>query len=229
MVGLIDELRELEERASERRGEVNDAMGNAFDAWDTITGATQSRDFTQIINAAEAASGQVGSVIDTADGWIDDAMSDPVDFIQGFLSLGVQTGAQAALDGFVGHLVAPSFFWRYMGGRAPDRTYSIATATATDIRFIRWGVSLEEGVGAHGVSFLASHTGGRSAFISGNADIVILSASYTLDLGSIINNAGFFTLPELTVAQQEKTRAWVGDGGAYSAPETTPPARREVR
>ena len=229
MVGLVDEMRAINRRVGDRRTEMHGAADNAFGAWNTLTGASQSNSLADLSNAADTFANQAGNVADTVNNWGDDLMSDPVDFMQGFLSLGLQTGLQAGIDGVVGHLIAPSFFWRYMGGRTGDGDYRVGNAGAVDFSFVEWGASVTDGMGAHGVSFLASHSGGTGGFESGNADIVILSGYYLLDFGDVVNRLAPFPIPEFRVTQRVKTRAWVGNGNAFQPPSTPPPAERRVQ
>jgi len=208
MVGAIDALRSLDAAAAPRRQEIEDLSGRMMGTWNNLMDAGNAvtnpdADFGRLSEAINQAEGNAEGAWDILSGWGDEFNNNPAAFIQGFMWVGTQYAVDAAISAFVNHVMAPSFFWRYLdGGRPPDLTYRVAGLSASDIYF-------------------------RSSFLAGpNADQIILSAQYTIDLGRVFGVTNLVNLPELRIGQQVKTRAWVGDGRSFDDDISGIPAQR---
>jgi hypothetical protein len=146
--------------------------------------------------------------MDTLQHWGDN----PMEFFQGLMWLGINEGTRHGLNALFGYVIAPSFFWRYMGTpRAERGEIRIAPVRAYDIEFVWWDFGVDnfrEGlssVGSQGASFLGTRYEDNVPY----ADIITFSARYYMDLGPL------FPFRDMPVVQQVQTRAWVGDGARF--------------
>jgi hypothetical protein len=228
-VGAIDLMRGVDALAAGTRGEIDGVIENAFSIWDSIAEVPGSGDiFGSMENAVNQVQGNTGNIIDTVEDWVDD----PMGLVRGLMFIGAQEGMQIGLSYLFGNVIAPSFFWRYMGieGGADGRAYFDAMPTHQSGDGVSNRVSFVwYEAGWYGLSNLRGGIGGGyfrpsgTAFFAGsNADEIVLGIRYYVDLG------GFILIPQrfrhAEVVQQVKARAWVGDGTAYKS-SVTPPTR----
>ena len=203
--GITGFLSGLEEEAGERRAEAGSLVNNVIGVWDSISpnnaaGSSEQR-FGQWVGAAETAYGNAEAAMEIVHGWGGEIGEDPSAFIQGFLFVGAQVAVEGALNAFISYVAAPSFFWRYLGGRPDDRTYRVATASASDIQF-------------------------NARFLNSGESEIHLYVIYNLGLGEFLNNNLLPDLQNMTVRQDVMTRAWVGDSGYFQ--KIAAPAQRRT-
>ena len=226
MVGATDALRGLQQHdlANELGGDINNAISETFSVIDGVSNVDISS--INILTAkdelwatVDTVSNNVEQSIEVVERWVDN----PADLVQGLLFIGLQTGVSTGLDLFMSRAMAPALFWRNLD-LTPDerreRRYNIANVIAYDIEFGWWDFNFrDQGIGAF--------TPDGSGFLSNSdADEIVVSARYRINLGAFIPFAPLFTLPEhLYVTQTVQTRGWVGDGTRFDRSLNPPETR----
>ncbi|MCL1999408.1 MAG: hypothetical protein FWG65_11655 [Turicibacter sp.] len=218
VLGVVDLLNAVEAEGSLARDEIDGNIDNVFNFLDAAGSFTNVNSVESLNTAANntAESGQV--LLDGVSESIDNVSENPGDFFASFLWMAAGEGIGIGLAYLVGDVIAPSFFWRYMGirGGPNGRTYfNNMPAFANTVDFVWWDFSwggLQDGIAGgavrpEGAAFLSSIHGSPSN------DEIVLGVRYNLDLTQFIILPD--NLPTLTVFQHVKTRAFVGDGGRF--------------
>lgn len=216
MFGFVDFIRDVERLAADTRDEMESVIGYAFGIMDDIGHMYESVGNLDI-GGVESAFGSVQQ--NAEDGWevIEGWTDNPFGFIRGLIAVAASESIYAGLSLFMGNIVAPAFFHRYLGfhdgitGREYVESIAIQD-NSIDFVWDRGDVSFLDHLRAEGTSVFAPQ---GTEFLSGeNADTIEIHIRYLLNLGR------FFLLPdnfrfESTVRQEVKVRAWVGDGRSF--------------